>query len=34
VHLDATSDWTVAHFKKIFNEWQVDMEKLGGWNSN
>jgi len=27
-------NWKLSDFKKVFNTWQVDMEKQGGWNSN
>ncbi|ORX36066.1 putative hydrolase [Kockovaella imperatae] len=30
----ANFDWKLSDFKKVFNHWQVEMEKEGGWNSN
>lgn len=27
-------DWKLSGMKAIFNEWNVDMPKFGGWNSN
>jgi alpha-glucosidase len=28
------NDWKLTEFKKVFNYWNVEMEKAGGWNSN
>ncbi|KAL7424802.1 hypothetical protein Q5752_000486 [Cryptotrichosporon argae] len=27
-------NWKLTEMKKVFNMWQVDMERAGGWNSN
>jgi alpha-glucosidase len=27
-------NWKLTELKAALNEWQVDMEKAGGWNSN
>ncbi|KAK4688709.1 hypothetical protein P7C73_g1403, partial [Tremellales sp. Uapishka_1] len=31
---DSNPNWKLSDMKKIFNHWQVGMEKAGGWNSN
>lgn len=28
------SDWKLSEIKEVFNYWNVEMEKQGGWNSN
>lgn len=27
-------DWKLSELKRIFNTWQIEMAREGGWNSN